>query len=90
MRLRSAFRLRLEDSVRVIIFAMLPELQLDDIVRLRKPHPCGSYEWKIVRLGADIGLECLGCQRRVMLPRRTLAHRLKTILPKNDDGKTSS
>ena len=64
---------------------MLPELNLDDIVRLRKPHPCGSYEWKITRLGADIGLECMGCQRRVMLPRRKLARRLKTIVKENKD-----
>jgi hypothetical protein len=65
---------------------MLPELQVDDVVRLRKPHPCGGYEWKVVRLGADIGLECLRCQRRVLLPRRELARRLKTHLPKTDHG----
>ena len=64
---------------------MLPELNMDDIVRLRKPHPCGSYEWKITRLGADIGLECMGCQRRVMLPRRKLARRLKTIVKENNN-----
>jgi hypothetical protein len=63
---------------------MLPNLELDDIVRLRKSHPCGSYEWKIVRLGADIGLECLGCGRRVLLPRRQLARQLKSIQPKAD------
>jgi hypothetical protein len=39
---------------------MLPDLQLGDMLRLRKVHPCGSYEWKVVRLGADIGLECQG------------------------------
>lgn len=60
---------------------MLPELQLDDVVRLRKTHPCGSTDWKVVRLGADIGLVCLGCGRRVLLERRKLAHRLKNILP---------
>ena len=60
---------------------MLPELQMDDILRLRKPHPCGGFEWQIVRLGADIGLECLRCHRRVLLPRRQLARRLKSILP---------
>jgi hypothetical protein len=65
---------------------VLPELQLDDIVRLRKPHPCGGYDWKIVRLGADIGLECLKCGRRVLLERRILAHRLKSILPKATDN----
>lgn len=64
---------------------MLPNIQLDDIVRLRKPHPCGSYEWRIVRLGADIGLVCLGCGRRVLLDRRTLAKRMKKILPKTSD-----
>jgi hypothetical protein len=67
---------------------MLPELHLEDRVRLRKPHPCGSYEWKIVRLGADIGLECLECGRRVMLPRRTLARRLKTLYPNSTDEQT--
>jgi hypothetical protein len=69
---------------------MLPDLQLNDIVRLRKPHPCGGYEWKIVRLGADIGLECLICGRRVLLPRRKLARRIKTILPGPDDATIKS
>ncbi len=60
---------------------MLPELQKNDVVRMRKPHPCGSFEWTVTRLGADIGLECKGCGRRVMLTRRELARRAKTILP---------
>ena len=58
---------------------MLPDLKLHDIVRLRKAHPCGSYEWKVLRMGADIRLECLGCGRLVMLTRRKLAQRLKSI-----------
>jgi hypothetical protein len=70
---------------RVIMPRMLPPLELGDVARLRKPHPCGGYEWKIVRLGADIGLECLTCGRRILLPRRTLARRLKIILPQSDD-----
>ena len=69
---------------------MLPDLHMNDIVRLRKPHPCGSYDWKIVRLGADIGLECLHCKRRVLLPRRKLARRMKTILPRPDDAAINS
>lgn len=64
---------------------MLPDLRLGDRVRLRKPHPCGNFEWRIVRLGADIGLECLRCGRRVLLPRRRLARRLKAILPQSND-----
>jgi hypothetical protein len=69
---------------------VLPDLQLNMVVRLRKPHPCGSYDWKIVRLGADIGLECLRCGRRVLLPRRTLARRLKTIIQNEEDEQTTS
>jgi hypothetical protein len=56
------------------------EVHLGDIVRLRKQHPCGSYEWEVVRLGVDIGLICQGCRRRVLLPRGTFNKRLKTIV----------
>ncbi|MBA3378381.1 MAG: DUF951 domain-containing protein [Chloroflexia bacterium] len=71
---------------------------IDDVVRLRKPHPCGSHDWLVVRIGADIGLRCLTCGRRVLLPRRTLEKRLKTFVsrgPKalehqgDDDGSHS-
>jgi len=56
------------------------EVNLDDIVRLRKIHPCGSYEWRVVRIGADIGLKCLKCGRRVLLPRSTFERRLKSFV----------
>jgi len=59
---------------------MLPDLKMHDIVRLRKTHPCGSHKWKVLRLGADIRLECMGCQRIVMLTRRKLAQRLKAVV----------
>ena len=52
---------------------------MNDVVRLKKPHPCGGYEWKVVRLGADIGLVCLTCGRRIMISRRELARRIKKI-----------
>ena len=55
-------------------------LYLGDVVRLRKPHPCGSHDWTVVRLGADIGLRCRGCDHKVLLPRRTVEKRLKTFL----------
>jgi hypothetical protein len=63
---------------------MLPDLQLNAILRLRKPHPCGSSEWVVTRLGADIGLECKGCGHRIMLTRRELSRRVKTILKKEN------
>jgi hypothetical protein len=56
------------------------DLRLDDILRLRKPHPCGGYEWRVVRLGADIGLQCLTCGRRVLLTRREVEKRTKAIV----------
>ena len=60
------------------IFTMT-DINLGDVVRLKKQHPCGGYDWKVTRLGADIGLECLTCGHRVMLTRRELARRTKTI-----------
>jgi len=53
---------------------------LEDEVRLRKPHPCGSVDWTVVRLGADIGLKCQQCGRRVLLPRRVLEKRIRVFL----------
>lgn len=67
---------------------MLPDLQIKDRLRLRKPHPCGSYEWTVVRLGADIGLECAGCGHRVMLTRRELARRIKLNLTSQHEKRT--
>jgi hypothetical protein len=55
------------------------ELRLDDVVHLRKPHPCGSFDWRVVRLGADIGLKCLRCQRRVLLPIADVERRAKSV-----------
>jgi hypothetical protein len=65
-------------------------LFIDDVVRLRKPHPCGSYDWTVVRLGADIGLRCHGCSRRVLLPRSELERRLKTFVSRGPGFTESS
>ncbi|MCA9899713.1 MAG: DUF951 domain-containing protein [Anaerolineales bacterium] len=59
---------------------MYVEIHLGDIVRLRKPHPCGSYDWEVVRLGTDVGLVCQTCGRKVLLQRGVFNKRLKTIL----------
>jgi hypothetical protein len=56
------------------------DLALDDRVRLRKPHPCGATSWRVVRLGADIGLKCEGCGRRVLLPRSEVERRIVQVL----------
>lgn len=57
---------------------------------LRKPHPCGGNEWKVIRLGADIGLECQKCKRQVLLPRRELAHRFKKYISRGLDDPTNA
>jgi hypothetical protein len=56
------------------------DIQLGDVVRLRKPHPCGGYEWQVVRLGADIGIVCQTCQHRVLLPRSEFSKRVKNLI----------
>lgn len=61
------------------------KLAVGDVVRLRKPHPCGSFEWEITRIGADIGMRCRGCGRRVMLPRSKIEKRIKAILSTGQD-----
>ncbi len=52
-------------------------VQIGDVVQTRKNHPCGSNRWQVYRIGADIGLRCLGCDRRVMLPRRQFEKAVK-------------
>lgn len=60
------------------------ELFLGDVVRLRRAHPCGSSEWLVDRLGADIGLRCQGCGRHVLLERRLLEQRLTDFVARGD------
>ncbi len=55
------------------------DVRLNDIATLRKPHPCGSYKWRVVRIGADIGLRCLECDHKILLPRSQLEKRLKRL-----------
>ena len=65
------------------------EIRLGDVVRLRKPHPCGGYEWRVVRLGADIGIKCLTCGRRVLLPRRTFEKRVKAFIERGEERRAA-
>ena len=59
---------------------MAAEPKLGDVVRLKKAHPCGGCEWQVVRLGADIGLRCLRCRRRVLLTRRDFERRTREVI----------
>ena len=51
------------------------DLAIGDVLRLRKAHPCGSHEWAVVRLGADIGLVCAGCGHRILMDRLDVERR---------------
>jgi hypothetical protein len=60
---------------------MVLELKLGDIVRLKKKHPCGSFDWEIVRVGADIRIKCLKCEHHVLIERSILERRIKVVMP---------
>lgn len=55
------------------------EIHVGNIVKLKKQHPCGSYEWQVLREGADFRLQCVGCGHQVMMPRRSLEKSVKEI-----------
>ena len=60
-------------------------LAVDDVVQMRKQHPCGGDTWRIVRVGADIGIRCLTCNRRVLLPRSEFERRIKRFVSRAED-----
>lgn len=63
----------------------VPEYGLGDIVEMKKEHPCHlSKEWKIIRMGADIRIKCLGCQHSVLIPRTKFERRLKRVIRKEE------
>ena len=61
------------------------DIRLDDTVKMRKKHPCGGYIWQVVRLGTDIGIKCLTCERKVYLPRSQFARRVKTYVSRGPE-----
>ncbi|AKG03343.1 hypothetical protein AAV35_000135 [Salimicrobium jeotgali] len=64
---------------------MEKEYKLNDIVEMKKAHPCGENRWKIIRMGADIRIKCEGCGHSVMVPRREFNKKMKKVLVKAED-----
>ena len=62
---------------------MVDKFYLGDIVQMKKQHPCGSYEWEVLRLDADIKIKCVGYGRLVMLPRSKFQKGVKKIIKSN-------
>ena len=58
------------------------DLQLHDIVELKKQHPCGAKEWEVLRVGADFRLKCTGCEHQIMIARKLVEKNLKDIKKK--------
>lgn len=54
--------------------------QMNDVVEMKKPHPCGANRWKIIRMGMDIRIKCQGCDHSIMLPRREFSKKMKKVL----------
>lgn len=61
------------------------DFQLNDIVEMKKPHPCGENKWRIIRMGMDIRIKCLRCDRSVLIPRNEFTRKLKKIIEKAED-----
>ena len=59
---------------------MPDEIRMQDVVEMRKKHPCGSFVWTVTRIGADIKMKCSGCGRVVMLDRQEFLRRRKRVL----------
>ena len=55
------------------------DIQVGDIVKLKKQHPCGSSEWEVLRIGADFRLKCMGCSRQIMIARKLVEKNVKEI-----------
>ena len=62
------------------------DIQVGDIVKMKKAHPCGSSEWEVLRTGIDFRLKCCGCGHMIMIPRKQAEKNVKLIIPKEEPG----
>jgi hypothetical protein len=56
------------------------QFALGDIVQMKKPHPCGTNAWKVIRMGADIRIKCTGCEHSVLIPRLEFERKMKKVI----------
>ena len=61
----------------------IKNFDVGDIIKMKKPHPCGSSEWEILRVGADFRLKCLGCGHQVMVSRKLVDKNTREIRKKS-------
>ena len=63
--------------------AEVMDIQVGNIVKLKKQHPCGSHEWEVLRMGADFRIKCMGCGHQIMIARKTLEKSVKEVKQQN-------
>ena len=61
------------------------KIDVGDILTLKKPHPCGSKDWEVLRIGQDLRLRCMGCAHQMMIPRKSIEKNIKNIEKGNDE-----
>ena len=64
------------------------KLRIGDILYMKKEHPCGSRKWRVWKLGLDVGIECLGCGRKVKVRREKLERKIKRVISPPDVNRT--
>ena len=64
--------------------ALAVDMQVGDVLQMKKPHPCGGREWLVLRVGMDFRLRCLTCGREMMILRGKAEKSVKKILPRAD------
>ncbi len=66
------------------------DIRLEDILEMKKSHPCGEKRWRVLRTGADFRLRCLGCGREVMIPRFKAEKNIRKVLRAENSSTDSS
>lgn len=59
------------------------DIQVGNVIKMKKAHPCGSSEWQVLRVGADFRLKCLGCGHQIMIARTQLEKNVKEVFSNN-------
>lgn len=62
------------------------QFEVGDVIKLKKKHPCGSFEWEILRVGADFRLKCRGCGHQIMVSRKLVEKNVKGIRKIDERG----
>ena len=65
------------------------KFSLNDVLELKKPHPCGSYLFTVLRVGSDVRVCCKGCGRDMTMPREKLEHSVRAVLPTDKEKENS-